>query len=319
MEELITRVLSGEATRQERARLEEWRRESATNERTYQEFVQTWKLADASNTLGVVPSPPSVERIVTLADRRRAHAVPLRSGSQHRSHFWRWALPVAAAALLVLTVAVSLADGWRAPASTYSTGPTETRTITLADGTIVRLAPNTRLDVRGAEQRSTRLAGRAFFAVAPDSSHPFTVRTGAGEAEVLGTRFDMAVTDDALRLVVVEGRVGLSAAGERVHVNRGEVSSVVGRAAPTAPTTADLLRLLDWPGGVLLFQSTPLSQVAAEVEAHFGIGVAILDSTLARRSVTAWFEDEPFEEVINTICQVVGARCTLGDSVEVRP
>ncbi len=38
---------------------------------------------------------------------------------------------------------------------------------------------------------------------------------------------------------------------------------------------------------------------------------------LARRTVTAWFEDESFEEVVTTVCQVIGAACTIGDTVEV--
>lgn len=319
MEEIIARSLTGEASKQEQTLLERWRRESPNNERTYQEFLQAWRLSGASHSQRTAPSPPSVDLIVARAERRRSQAIPLRTVMHGRSKTWRWALPLAAAALLVLVVGFTLSDIWTTPTWSYATGTGKMKTITLADGTIVRLAPNSQLDVRGSEQRATRLTGRAFFAVASDSSHPFTVRTEAGEAEVLGTRFDIDASGDSLRLVVVEGRVGLSAAGARVHVNHGESSNIVHGTAPTAPVPVDVWQLLDWPGGMLVFQSTPLSQVADEVETHFGVRIAVLDTNLARRSVTAWFEDEPFEEVINTICQVVGAQCVLGDSVEVRP
>jgi len=219
----------------------------------------------------------------------------------------------------MLVAGAGLTGRWIGPTWSHSTGPDETKTITLADGTIVRLAPNSQLSGRGADQRATSLTGRAFFAVASDSTRPFTVRTSAGDAEVLGTRFDVLTTNETLRLVVIEGRVGLTAAGETVQVRPGEISNVVVGAPPDDPNPVDVWQLLDWPGGILLFQSTPLSQVAAEVEAHFGIPVVIQDTTLARRAVTAWFENEPFEEVINTICQVVGARCILDNGVEVLP
>ena len=34
-------------------------------------------------------------------------------------------------------------------------------------------------------------------------------------------------------------------------------------------------------------------------------------------SVTAWFGNEPLEDVVNTVCRVVGAQCTIGETVEV--
>ena len=42
-------------------------------------------------------------------------------------------------------------------------------------------------------------------------------------------------------------------------------------------------------------------------------------STLARRTVTAWFENETMDEIVATICQAVGASCTVGSTIEVAP
>jgi ferric-dicitrate binding protein FerR (iron transport regulator) len=161
------------------------------------------------------------------------------------------------------------------------------------------------------------LDGTAFFAVASDSLNPFTIRTEAGEAEVLGTRFELRASSDSLRLVVVEGTVALRAAGERVAVSKGSMSSVASGSPPTQPRAADVWDLLDWSGGLLIFQSTPLTQVMAEVSEQFGVQINVRDSILAERSVTAWFDDEPLDEVVATVCQVIGASCTVGDVVEV--
>ncbi|MEJ2238424.1 MAG: DUF4974 domain-containing protein, partial [Gemmatimonadales bacterium] len=70
---------------------------------------------------------------------------------------------------------------------------------------------------------------------------------------------------------------------------------------------------------VLIFQATPLHRALQEVAARFGIDVVIRDSAVVRRSVTAWFEDEPVVDVVTTICQAVGARCTVGKVIEVEP
>jgi transmembrane sensor len=161
------------------------------------------------------------------------------------------------------------------------------------------------------------LDGVAFFAVASDSSTAFTVSTEAGEAEVLGTRFELRADSDSLRLVVVEGIVALDAEGARVEVGRGTISRVMSGSAPTPPRPADVWDILDWSGGLLIFQSTPLAEVMAEVSAQFGVEVNLSDSALATRTVTAWFDSEPLEEVVHTVCQVVGASCTVADVVEV--
>ena len=66
-----------------------------------------------------------------------------------------------------------------------------------------------------------------------------------------------------------------------------------------------------------MFQATPFAQVAEEVGAYFDIPFAVEDSVLANRTVTAWFGKEPVEDVVNTVCRVVGAQCTIGETVEV--
>jgi ferric-dicitrate binding protein FerR (iron transport regulator) len=97
------------------------------------------------------------------------------------------------------------------------------------------------------------------------------------------------------------------------------MSRIAQGSAPSAPLEADVWEMLDWRDGLLIFHATPLARVVAEVESQFGVPFVIRDSSIAQRSVTAWFEDEAFEEVVSAICQVVGASCVMGDTVEVRP
>jgi transmembrane sensor len=313
MEDLIIRVLSGEASEAERRSVERWRQESADHERLYQEFSQTWRLAGLHDPEERIPAPPPVERVVELAEQRRRHATPLEPAQSRRRRSWRWA---AAAAAITLAAGLGSLRLFQTPESITTTGPEDIRTIALADGSIVRLGPESELRVRGNDARTVRLDGLAFFGVVSDSSRPFVVETPAGRAEVLGTRFEIRSSADSLRLVVVEGRVGLSAAGRNVEARAGEVARIAG-GGPSEPESVDVWELLDWPDGLLIFQATPLHQALEEVAAAFDMSVVIGDSALARRAVTAWFEDEPVEEVVTTICQVVGAHCTVGSTIEV--
>ena len=80
-------------------------------------------------------------------------------------------------------------------------------------------------------------------------------------------------------------------------------------------TVEDAYALLDWPGGVLIFQATPLLQVTEEVGAQFDVVIELTDPALTRRTVTAWFENETLEEVIDSICLLVQAECRSVDGV----
>ncbi|UCC74044.1 MAG: FecR domain-containing protein [Gemmatimonadota bacterium] len=313
MEDLIIRVLSGEASEAERRTVERWRDESAENEGLFQEFLHTWRLGALHDPQERIPAPPPVERIIELAEQRRRHATPLKPAPSPRRRAWRWA---AAAAAVLLAAGLGSLRIFQTPESITTTGPEDIRTMALADGSIVRLGPDSELRVRGDDTRTVRLNGVAFFGVVSDSGRPFVVETPAGRAEVLGTRFEIRSSADSLRLVVVEGRVGLSGAGRNVEARAGEVSRIAG-GGPSEPESVDVWKLLDWPEGLLIFQATPLQQALEEVAAAFDMPLVIADSALARRSVTAWFEDEPVEEVVTTICQVVGARCTVGSTIEV--
>lgn len=313
MDELILRVLTGAADDQERRALAEWRRASADHEARYQEMADVWRLTAPSGSTARIPPQPSVSAIIQEAERRRTKALPLviRRVRSVRVLWW------AAAAVFVLTVGLARSRWGRPEMQEYVTTPQQTQTVRLADGSAVRLGPSSRLRVAAADQRRVALQGIAFFAVATDSAHPFEVRTDAGTVRVLGTRFELRSGGDSLRLVVVEGRVMLSGVGGQTEVARGHEGRIVGNAPPRVSEVPDVWALLNWPQGMLMFQATPLADVLSEVSARFGRPFDLRDSSLARRRVTASFEDETLEAIVTTVCAVVGARCTMGDTVKV--
>src|SRR5207247_1917000 len=115
----------------------------------------------------------------------------------------KWPLWVAGAlgAAMVGAMAVVVGHPGAAPLATdmlgfgaqeFVTGATEAATIHLRDGTVVRLAPQSRLRLTGVPGvREVTLDGRAYFAVAKLAGRPFTVKSRGGQAVVLGTRFEV--------------------------------------------------------------------------------------------------------------------------------
>jgi transmembrane sensor len=219
----------------------------------------------------------------------------------------------AVAAALLLFVQLRRESPRPSPAMSsaeFVTDTAEMATARLDDGSVVRLAPSSRLRVSsGTQDRENWLDGHAFFAVAADKSRPFRVRTRAGIVEVLGTRFDLKVEGTELQLVVTEGRVALNAANERHLVVAGETGRVSADGVVTVSRTVDAPELLHWTRNFLVFQDTPLHQVARELEARYGVRVLVPDSALGERTVTAWFTQQNLDQVLQAVCRAVQAHC----------
>ncbi|MGH7475237.1 MAG: FecR family protein [Longimicrobiales bacterium] len=317
MDELISRHWKRRTSPDEEWALQAWRDASDRNERYYQELIRLLELAATVENSGRILQPPAAA-LIHLAEAGTAEESASSSPGWKR----RWLIPVLATAaglILVLGATQQLrrsgAPDIRLGAGEFHTGPGENATVTLGDGTVVRLAPASRLrveDVPG--QRLVHLDGKAYFAVAPMEGLPFRVRTRAGEAAALSTRFEVKVdgTDDDLRVVVVEGRVAVIAAGRRVELNAGHMSTV-SAGAVSPPVKIDFQPMVAWVGQFMAFHATPLRQVVEELEREYGARVVLTDSALARVTVTGWYLDRSFEEVVAIVCGVVSARCSIED------
>jgi ferric-dicitrate binding protein FerR (iron transport regulator) len=135
---------------------------------------------------------------------------------------------------------------------------------------------------------------------------------------VVGTRFEVATSSRETRVVVVEGTVLLSGeSGESTPAAANTVGVLAPGAAPRVEAVDDPWALLDWPGGLLLFQATPLSDVARELARRFGVVVTVADPALATRRVTAWFGDESLEQVLEAVCLVTNVSCRVAPGAAV--
>ncbi len=318
MDDIIIRVLNGKAGPIEERRLANWRSESYQNEEHFREVSALWgwtETAVPSNDRESLPAPPTLETIISRGDALGRQDVRRRfARGLGRKEIRPWA-----AAAVIAAVSLGIWIGRMGPAAEeiigteYAAVGAEAATVALDDGSFIRLAPGSRVRfAERAELREAWLSGRGFFAVESDAERPFVVHTDVGDVRVLGTRFELTSETAELRLVVVEGRVGLAATnGRSAEVSNGQVARLGANGDFSVETVANVYDLLDWPGGVLLFQSTPLPQVLEEVSAHFGVRIELDDPALTDRTVTAWFGDESLEEVVESICLLVQAECDI--------
>jgi ferric-dicitrate binding protein FerR (iron transport regulator) len=199
----------------------------------------------------------------------------------------------------------------------FRTGPNELSTVVLDDGTMVRMAPSSRLTVAlEPDKREARLDGRAFFAVTPDPERPFDVRTNGGVVvRVLGTRFELQSKRGrtGARLLVLDGKVALSTPAGRSDLVAGDLAVTSPSAPQSIRRVDEPERLLEWMGAWVAFEGTPLHRVVRELEVRLGVPIAIADPSVGERTVIGWFAHEKPEEVIEMVCRVADVDCRWVD------
>ncbi len=333
---LLDRYLDGHATAAEEATLDAW---LAT--------LPAERGAEYRALLGraraqVAEGLPNVDTTVAIARARERLAsgqLTITTGRRVRWHArWQTLIPVAAAACLVVGVGTLVV--WRSgrgslasPAGArttreYVTARGQRETITLADGTQLTLAPGSRLHIprddggAGHMQRTVDLDGEAYFTVRHDATRPFTVRARGAVVTDVGTEFDVrAYADDpAVRIAVAQGRVNVAReAAAVVPATAGDMATVTDQGVVVAHH-ANVAMLTAWTQGRLVFHDTPLSDVARDVGRAFDLDIMLSDPSIGARPVTAAFNEESPDEVLDLIARVVDARCErVGRHVMIRP
>lgn len=309
IQSLIVLVLSGEAGDEERRQLEAWRQASAENDRLYREYESIWRqAADVPRA-----SAPNIDaewqalasRLELSGARKPAGTAALRPSAAA----WlprRWparALAMAATVLLFLAGTLYMLYFSRG-GRLFETRPGEQRTVTLADGSIVKLNAESRLEwVSEAADtlRLVRLQGEAFFEVKKDG-RAFVVATANSNVRVLGTVFDVWARRQQTRVIVKEGRVEVSAAGDRVEVQANHMATVAAEPGPISLAAVDAVRRLGWLEGKIVFEQTTLAEAAAELQRQYNIHIRIDDPRIAELTLTGVFEKKPIENILQSIC-----------------
>lgn len=313
MEARIIQVLQGHASPAEVAAVRAWRGESPENEALYRELTTLWA---GLPEIAIETTPPPASMIRARAEAPEVISLDSRRPPQRRS--WIPALAIAASIALLIVAGPLLVRQLEPDHPTLrieqlATGAAETLMTQLSDGTTVYLAPSSTLRV--SETRGVRevwLDGKAFFGV---TSHgpdwPFVVRSDRGTVHVLGTRFEFATDEAALRVVVLDGKVDFSSAGENVEVVGGQLSVAEAGSRPVVMEVQNIDEAFDWMGPHLVFENTSLVQAAREIERRFGAIVEVRGEELGRQTISGGFRERTFREVVSTICRVMSAECVI--------
>ncbi len=146
-----------------------------------------------------------------------------------------------------------------------ATGTAEVRTLTLADGSRVTLAPHSAVAFDSG-RHARLLRGTAYFQVRHDDAKPFRVIAGDTIATDLGTAFEVTVEGPLTRIAVREGLVAASCVTgwrDPLPLRPGEAEAIDCGSGSHRRTAIGPSRIATWVEGKLIVIDRPLAEAVA--------------------------------------------------------
>lgn len=184
----------------------------------------------------------------------------------------------------------------------------------LPDSSVIWLHP--RAEVRWAEPFATRnvhFSGEGFFDVKRDPERPFVIHSGDLQTRVLGTSFNVrAIPGEAtVKVSVATGRVEVSDAAKRTSVVlKPEQEAVFEPKSKHLAVQAVQEKASDkeiWQAASLVFNETPMTEVAERLMQTFNVKIGFSDDGLADCRLKVDFTNQRLPEILEMIDTLLGS------------
>jgi len=202
----------------------------------------------------------------------------------------------------------------------YATTLGERKVLKLGDGSQIELNTNSQVRVAvNATHRKVWLdRGEAFFRIAHDPAHPFVVEADGRRVTVLGTKFSMRRDGDVTDVALFEGRVRFDPQGEGarapVELAPGDTVRVTSKTLTLSRKSSKALAdSVAWQRGVVVFDRTPLTEAARQLNRYNDEKIVIADAATGKITIGGTFQTN------NTAGFARVAHAVLGLHVEIRP
>jgi len=204
------------------------------------------------------------------------------------------AAPVATLSRVIGPVESGQGDAWQPvvlrqrlrPGQELVTGPRGRAALTLDNGLSLRLDTDTRIALAAADRVSVE-RGAVYLDAGPgaDRTDTLVIESRYGRTRHLGTRYEVRLAADGMRVSVREGRVEVSGAGRTAELTAGEAVALDGDGRLERSTVATTGPAWDWTAEVAppyAIEQRPLPEFLAWVGRE--TGRQVIFATPAARS-----------------------------------
>ncbi len=273
------RLRSHDCTPAERERFAAWLNEDAVNRESFDRLQAALSLlrksADHPQLRGLRESARILERrSARYSLLGRVAMIAGLTAILVGSVFWQLQRHALLSRMADLSLAPTMATFSSNGNDAWSTDAGEWKHIALPDGSSITMNASSRLEAEFLvnERRIRLLAGQALFRVSKNPTRPFVVTAGQDTVTALGTTFDVRLSSDDLRVILVEGRVAVKTLRESpgpsvVELTPSQQFEMVGSAAPTV-RHVNAVAETAWAAGQVIFADASLPDAVAQMNQY---------------------------------------------------
>lgn len=277
-------LTSGNASEADHAAFSQWRQQSPAHGAAAQLAERMWQ---------ALPQTATGQSFEGPAPRRSPKRL-------------RWA---ALAAGLTALAVISLGPPMKVYMADQATAVGERRRLILDDGSEVWLNSGSALSVRYSSTRRDieLIKGEALFQVSKDPTRPFVVHADGGRVQALGTRFDVDLQKEQVRVGVSEGVVQVTSGGKTARLEPAQQLDYASGLPPSPHRPLDMDSGTAWQRGKLIFNRRPLNEVIAEIERYVP-GALMVTGRLPSTAVSGVFSLDDVPGMLGTLARTQPVR-----------
>ncbi|NDV47228.1 FecR family protein [Paludibacter sp. 221] len=302
---LLSRYFSGEATRQELGQLDSWLAQSAEHEAYFDKMTMLYQ---QMGTMGATPKPNMEKALLQFNTYINSNDVEtvVKKEPKRRLPLLRYAV----AASIVLLVGVFTFVFLNKPDEIIQIATLNApEKYELLENTEVLLASNSEIKYSSAQKNEVELKGKAVFTVKQTEKKQLTVLAGETFIKDIGTVFTVTAydTEHSVLVEVEEGEVlfyTLDNAGIRVRENEKAYYNSQTKEFGFLETMEETL-------DEIIFNATPLGDVADVLTMRYGVDITLSSSTLRDLQISVSFDkNESLENVLQIITETLSLKFT---------
>jgi transmembrane sensor len=299
IEELISKFLAGEATPEEAMRLEDWKTESPSNKKIYEESEKAFYLISDKTPQNDFSSAEAWVKVKPQLNNTQS-----KSNKRFITNF----LKIAAIVTIALTVTklfFQQTPGKGMDETIYQASNAE-RNVRLKDGSSVILSRNTSItEYKSNGVRKIKLKGEANFTVKHNEKVPFVIDAGNDLfIKDIGTQFTVNNSSDTVFVEVQEGVVEFYGKRKfRTTLHAGQKAYYIKSKEKFVKETIVSPVSLNFN-----FVESTLKEVVQDLNKSYGIAITIKNKALENCTITIQFEDENIEMILTIITETLGLK-----------
>jgi ferric-dicitrate binding protein FerR (iron transport regulator) len=168
--------------------------------------------------------------------------------------------------------------------------------------------------------REVWIDGEGFFAVQHTKNHQkFIVHTREGlNVEVLGTKFNVKTREHGSEVLLTEGKVKLdvdNTATASVYLNPGELATM--KQNKLSKRVVKDIQYTSWVKSKLVFDKTPLLELAQMLQDTYGLSVSFQDEELKNRQLSGEISSASADDILFAIAETFNIKVTKMDDESV--